>query len=335
VIKFTGPTTGGNSIITDDGTLATVNGFASINSASNATGNLRFTAANPYVVSSSYMVVPGGAYFNAGTVYFQTQAQFRGGIHNDTAAYLQIDGGTSGITYFPGSVGHGTASPAEQIHATANIRADGIVYWGNGLTRTETKDNADAQGSKSGFYETSAPVNFYPNASSWQHLLDVRHSNGGNNYAMQIAGGFFDEDLWYRKTNNSGATGWLQIIGAGNRVCTAPFNSAGVATTTSTGGITRTNTICATTWFGPASFNDAQNVCYALGGHINTYNEVYRLAQVYGTGAILFNGDWIGQRAGDDQAYCVNSTTLSNFEGVCNKTDSRIFRCVNSSTNAE
>ena len=56
------------------------NGFASINSASDVGGNLRFTAANPYMVSSSYIIVPGGAYFNVGTVYFTAQAQFRGGI---------------------------------------------------------------------------------------------------------------------------------------------------------------------------------------------------------------------------------------------------------------
>jgi hypothetical protein len=336
IIKFTGATTGGNSIITDDGAIATTNGFVSIASAANAAGNLRFTAANPYVVASSYMLVPGGAYFNSGTVYFEAQAQFRGGIHNDTNSYLRIDGGTSGVTYFPNPIGVGTTGPGEQIHATGNIRADGVVYWGNGLTRTETKDNADATGSRSGFFETSAPSNFYPNSSSWQHLIDVRHSNGGNNYAMQIGGSFFDQDLWFRKTNNSGTTGWLQIIGAGPRVCTAPFNAAGVTTTTNIAGIERTNTICATTWFfNNLNYNDAQNVCYAMGGHISTYNELYRLALTYGAGSVLFSGDWIGNRAGDDQAYCINSTNIANFEGICDKNQGHVFRCVNSSTNAE
>ncbi len=307
------------------------NGFVSVTSASDGAGNIRFTAANPYIVSSSYMVVPGGAYFNSGTVYFQSQAQFRGGIHNDAASYLQIDGGTSGVTYYPGSIGIGTAAPGEQLHATGNIRADGIVYWGNGLTRTETKDNADAPGSRSGFFETSGPANYYPNASSWQHVIDVRHSNGGNNYAMQIAGSFFDEDLWYRKTNNNGATTWLQLIGAGPRQCTAPFNSIGATTSTNMNGIVRSNTICASIRFGSPNFNDAQNVCFAVGGHIATYNEMYRLAQANGTGSVLIGGDWIGNRAGDDQAYCVNSTDINNFEGVCNKNDGRAFRCVNSS----
>lgn len=309
------------------------NGFVSVNSGSDAAGNIRFSAANPYVVASSYIVVPGGAYFNNLTVYFEAQAQFRGGIHNDTGAALTIAGGTSGITYVTGSLGVGTAGPAEQVHATGNIRADGIVYWGNGLTRTETKNDANAQGTRSGFYETSGPVNFYPNAASWQHWIDVRHSNGGNNYAFQIAGGFFDQDFWFRKTNNNGVAGWSQVIGAGNRNCTAPFNAAGVLTTTSVFGITRENTICATTWYlSGLNFNEAQNVCFALGGHISTYNELYRLSQVYGVGAVLFNGDWMGNRAGDDQAYCVNSSgNINNFEGTCDKNNVRVFRCVNSS----
>ncbi|APR87845.1 hypothetical protein A7982_13194 [Minicystis rosea] len=312
-----------------------------INSSANSAGNIRFTAANPSVVASSYIIVPGGAYFNSGTVYFEAQAQLRGGIHNDTGAYLTIAGGTSGITYVTGNLGIGTTGPAEQVHATGNIRADGIVYWGNGLVRTETKDDPGlmgSQGARSGFFETSNPVaaNFYPNVSGWQHYFETRHSNNGNNFAFQIAGSFFDQDFWFRKTNNAGNTEWSQLIGAGNRTCTAPFNSLGVVTPVTVGGITRRNTICATIRLSGLNFNDAQNVCYALGGHIGTYNETYRLAQTYGLANVVGNGDWIGSRAGDDQAYCVNNTTtLNNFEGVCDKENVRTYRCVNSSTNAQ
>jgi hypothetical protein len=288
-------------------------------------------------VASSYIVVPGGAYFNGGTVYFEAQAQFRGGIHNDSNSYLTIAGGTSGVSYFSGSVGVGTAGPAEQIHATGNIRADGIVYWGNAQTRTESRDDAGAMSTRSGFYETSSPINFYPGASSWQHWIDVRHSNPGNNYAFQIGGGFFDQDLWYRKTNNAGNTTWLQLLGAGPRQCTAPFNYLGATVTATLAGVTRSNTICMTGDIGQQNYNNAQNICYALGGHLPTYNEYYRIAQGNGVNPpILYNGDWIGHRGSDDQAYCINSQgDINNFEGNCNKTDVRFFRCVNSSTVAE
>ena len=90
------------------------------------------------------------------------------------------------------------------------------VGWGNAATRTQTKNDAGAIGTaKSGFYETSVPspaANWYPGASSWQHLLDVRHSNTGNNYSMQIAGSFFDQNFWVRKTNNNGAQPWSKMM---------------------------------------------------------------------------------------------------------------------------
>ncbi len=74
-------------------------------------GNLKFSTANPNIISSSYVVIPGGIYVSSGTPYFANQIQARGGIHNDTAAYLTIAGGSSGNTYFSGNVGIGTNNP--------------------------------------------------------------------------------------------------------------------------------------------------------------------------------------------------------------------------------
>jgi hypothetical protein len=95
------------------------------------------------------------------------------------------------------------------------MRADGIVYWGNGLVRTETRDNAGLRGdagARSGFFETSTPTNYYAGASGWQHMIDVRHSNNSNNYAMQLAGSFYDQRLWFRKTNDNAATAWSEVV---------------------------------------------------------------------------------------------------------------------------
>ena len=72
-----------------------VNGSVRIESASDGSGNIRFDAPNPYITASSYIVVPGGAYFNSGTVYTEAQYQCRGGIHNDNGGYLTLAGGSS------------------------------------------------------------------------------------------------------------------------------------------------------------------------------------------------------------------------------------------------
>ncbi|AZI24047.1 hypothetical protein EA772_01315 [Pedobacter sp. G11] len=81
--------------------------------------------------------------------------------------------------------------------------------------QTQTRNDAGLQGNhgaSSGFFETSAPVNYPSGAGSWWHLLDVRHSYPENNYAMQFAGIFFDQELFFRKTNNNPVQAWSRIL---------------------------------------------------------------------------------------------------------------------------
>ncbi|WP_316800431.1 hypothetical protein [Pedobacter frigidisoli] len=80
------------------------------------------------------------------------------------------------------------------------------------IAQTQSRDDAGQMGTSSGFYETVNPVNFPAGASSWWHLLDVRHSNGGNNYAMQLSGSFFDQNFFLRKTNNNAQQSWVKIV---------------------------------------------------------------------------------------------------------------------------
>ncbi len=95
------------------------------------------------------------------------------------------------------------------------LELTGRLWYGNSGTRTETRNDAGLQGNagaQSGFYETSSPVNFPSGASSWWHLIDCRHSNNANNYAMQLAGSFFDQRLYFRKTNGNAAQAWTEVI---------------------------------------------------------------------------------------------------------------------------
>ena len=49
-----------------------------------------------------------------------------------------------------------------------------------------------------------------------------------------------------------------------------------------------------------------------------------RVGNVYGS----MNGRWIGNACGDDCVMCGNNNTdCSNFEGNCNKRDSRTYKC--------
>jgi hypothetical protein len=105
-------------------------------------GNLTFNDANPSISAPSYFVAPGGAYFNSGTVYTEAQYQCRGGIHNDNAGDLTIAGGTSGTTYFGGSIsGMSGSFPANNmIRLTPNLHLNSvagnavILNWDNGTT---------------------------------------------------------------------------------------------------------------------------------------------------------------------------------------------------------
>ncbi len=109
-----------------------------------------------------------------------------------------------------GCIGIGIAAPAYRLDLNG-----GTFAYGLGNSRTETRENAGlsgAAGAQSGFFQTSAPVNYPAGAASWWHLIEARHSNVTNNYALQIAGSFFDQNLYFRKTNNLATTAWQSLI---------------------------------------------------------------------------------------------------------------------------
>lgn len=135
-------------------------------------------------------------------------------IEEDADDYLTIYG-SNRTAIMGGHVGVGVTNPAY------NLEINGTFGYGNGTagsyrSRTETRDNAGLQASQSGFFETSSPTNYPAGASSWWHLIDCRHSNNGNNYALQLAGSFFDQKLYFRKTNNNAAQPWTEVLSSAN-----------------------------------------------------------------------------------------------------------------------
>jgi hypothetical protein len=127
---------------------------------------------------------------------------------------------TMSLNPITASVGIGTVTPVQQLHVAGTIQSNSLVIWGNNQTRTETRNDAGLQGNagaRSGCFEAQlpSPTSNWPNANlinNWWHLLDVRHSNSANNYAMQFAGSFFDQDLYFRKTNGSPTTAWSKVL---------------------------------------------------------------------------------------------------------------------------
>lgn len=70
----------------------------------------------------------------------------------------------------------------------------------------------------SGFYQSNESESG-GNApwSSWMHLINCQHSNTGNNYALQIAASFYDNNIFkIRVTDNNVNNAWRDIIHSGN-----------------------------------------------------------------------------------------------------------------------
>lgn len=111
------------------------------------------------------------------------------------------------------------------LSAQLTLFAQDTIRWGDFNSRTEYRNNAGLQGNAgalSGFFQTAAPVNYPAGATGNWHLLDVRHSNPVNNFAMQFAGSFFDQDLYFRKTSGSPTTPWSKVITSVNGLITIP-----------------------------------------------------------------------------------------------------------------
>jgi len=132
------------------------------------------------------------------------------GIANTDRGGIKFGSGGATIFGYNNNIGIGTITPAYTLDLNT-----GTFAFGNGNSRTQTRDNAGLQGNagaQSGFFETVSPTNYPAGASGWWHLLDVRHSNTTNNYAMQLAGSFGDQRLFFRKTNGSATQAWTEVL---------------------------------------------------------------------------------------------------------------------------
>lgn len=122
------------AIITSDGNFGigttNPNYTLDVNGFINATRIYPSSSNNTYITGdgNAGMAVVGSGYFYVTAVggsYFQKEVRFRNIISNDTGAYLQINGGTTGVTYFAGTIGVGGSTV---YHGSSIQVGNGIFY---------------------------------------------------------------------------------------------------------------------------------------------------------------------------------------------------------------
>jgi hypothetical protein len=213
-------------------------------------GNMSFAASNPSITSGgSYITIPNGLYVSGGTPYFQTQAQFRGGIHNDSAAYLQVSGGTSGYTYFSGSVGIGTQTPAGSLHVSDTSNPIIFTPKGNDLSsdnigfeiRNQTYVNGNyanrfVSNDNGGGIPLYVQGNLVGDGTTWTSLARFGTFTGNSNYFETFGATKIGGALTYGGVTLSNA-----VTGAGNMVLSASPSISGtltLPTDSTSGGLT-------------------------------------------------------------------------------------------------
>lgn len=139
---------------------------------------------------------------------------------------------------------------------------------------------------KSGFFQQDSPTAYYP-CNGWTHLINCQHSNGGNNYALQIAGGFYDQNLFFRKTNGNGTTGWKQF---------ATTDAVLPLTGGTLNGDLTANQFHAKGWFRSYDSNGWYHETHGGGWHMtdDTWIRAYNGKNVYTTGVFQADGGFNG-----------------------------------------
>lgn len=87
---------------------------------------------------------------------------------------------------------------------------DGIdssrVIYGSNATGTTSNVNPTAT-LKSGFYDV---YNQNTPTATWYSYINIRHNNTGNNHGHQVAGSFYDTNLWSRNISNNTFGAWTK-----------------------------------------------------------------------------------------------------------------------------
>ena len=211
-IVFTGNYLGANSV-----NFAGIQGFKENGTSGDYAGALMFTTRAHGGSMTERLRINSAGNVGIGTAAPATKLDVAGQVKSSSGGFVFPDG-TVQTTAATGS-GSIAASNVTQGQFGAgnyifpgNVDISGNLTWGNSNTRTDWKHDAGAIASRSGFFETNNPVNYPTGASGWWHLIESRHSNNSNNYALQIAGSFMNQDLYTRKIHDNGGRPWSKFV---------------------------------------------------------------------------------------------------------------------------
>ena len=135
---------------------------------------------------------PGYAYYDADKHTFRSK--------DNTVTALQIDSKSKKVTLF----GEGTSNNHLVTKSYVDKNTFPKITLLNDITLRMN----------SGFYETNAAdtSNGWPESTgSWYHLLTSTHSNTSNYNSLQFAAPFYEQDVYFRSTDNDGKKEWNKL----------------------------------------------------------------------------------------------------------------------------
>lgn len=159
--------------------------------------------------------------------YIQDNRAYHDGYHPNadkwtTARTITLNGDASGSVSIDGSANR---------TLTVTVNNDSHTHDGRYYTEAESNSRFHPKGSpvfsgdsvakdnittrtETGFYETGTGTTAegWPvDTGGYKHLISCTHTNNTNYYSMQIAGSFYDQDFYGRKTFNDGTRGWSKF----------------------------------------------------------------------------------------------------------------------------
>lgn len=184
--------------------------YAFVNSTGmNVTGTV--TATTFSGSGASLTNIPNGALTNSSVTVNGTAISL-GGSGTVTAAAGTLTGTTLNSTV-TGSSLTSVGTITTGVWNAGAVTSSGLVTATGGIAAESwTKDDLTTR-TQSGFIQTSTATTaegWPETTNNWYHLIAATHANVANYYSLQIAGSFFDQGLYFRKTNSASTTGATQ-----------------------------------------------------------------------------------------------------------------------------